>query len=510
MPVSGRLRRWVRDGGLAGLGLLTIVLAGLYMMRAGHERTVVATLTAGSQEGTRALLAEAMVAPARDRGVILKLVESHGSEDALDRVESGACDLALIQGGLAPRRLEAVRQVAALHAEPLHLLVKPEIVPQVTGALSKLEGRRVNLGEVGSGTYCLASAVLAFAGLQPSRYVAMHRTYAELMAENNQAALPDAVFTVSTLPSRLARHLVTRHGYRLIGLPFAEAFALSTLDERRSPASGDPANEVRREHVYDTVIPAFTYGVEPGVPSAPVHTMGTRLLLVARAGVSAEAVERLLDVLFASQFSRVVYPPLVPELLSLPAELEEHAGTNSYQHRAQPLSTGEFIDLAEKWFSMAGVTAGGAVCLWQWLRRRARLRQDRGFESYILKVANVERLAAEEELSAALDLPTLLNLRRELIRLKQEALGKFAARELEGEELMSGFLTHVSDTRGYLTRLILHQRDNLEEAARTQGRTPETLWNETVSAGAASRDAQLTATDAAPPQEDAALRPRGD
>jgi hypothetical protein len=386
-----------------------------------------------------------------------------------------------------PRRLAAVRQVAALHAEPLHLLVKPEIGPEVAARLSKLGGRRVNLGEPGSGTYCLASAVLAFAGLGPGRYVAERRGYAELMAEADPAALPDAVFTISTLPSRVARHLVARYGYRLVELPFAEAFALSTLDEGRSLPAGEPADEVRREHVYDAVIPAFTYGVEPGVPPGPTRTLGTRLLLVAHARVAEGVVGRLLDVLFASRLSQVVYPPLLPELLNLPPELEPHPGTTAYQNRAQPLSTGGFIDLAEKWFSMAGVTAGGAVCLWQWLRRRARRRQDRGFESYIVKVADVERRAAEQELSAGLDLPALLGLRRELARLKQEALEKFAAGDLEGEELMSGFLAHAGDTRTYITRLILHQRDNLEEDARLQGRAPEALWDEAVNSAPGPR-----------------------
>src|SRR5262249_42110514 len=142
-----------------------------------------------------------------------------------------------------------------------------------------------------------------------------------------------------------------------------------------------------------------------------------------------------------------------------------------------------FVDMAEKWFSMVGITAGGAVCLWQWLRRRARLRQDRGFEAYIVKVADIERRGAVQELSAELDLSALLELRPQLVRLKQEALAKFAAGELEGEALMSGFLTHVSDTSSYLTRLILHQRDNLEDAARIQGRSAEALWVEAVNRG---------------------------
>jgi hypothetical protein len=205
------------------------------------------------------------------------------------------------------------------------------------------------------------------------------------------------------------------------------------------------------------------------------------LVLVAHRRVSADAIGRLLDVTFASRFSQFVYPPLLPELLNLPPELELHAGATAYLHRNQPLITGDFIDMAEKWFSMAGVTAGATVCLWQWLRRRARSKRDQGFEAYILKVADIERRAAEQELSAALDLPVLLELRRELVRLKQEALEKFAAGELEGEALMSGFFTHVSDASTYLSRLILHQRDNLEDAARIQGRAAEALWDEALS-----------------------------
>jgi TRAP-type uncharacterized transport system substrate-binding protein len=488
MPVTRRVTRWMRDGGLAALGLLAIALVAIYVLRPERQPPFVLTLTAGSREGTRALLAEAMVEQAKARGIILRLVETHGSEEALDRLDTGGCDLAFLQGGLKPHGRDDVRQVAALHVEPLHLLVKPELEQAVAASLLKLKGRRINLGEAGSGTHCLASAGLAFAGLDPDGYVAEGRSYAELMAEVDSAKLPDAIFSVSTLPSRVARHLVARHGYRLVGLPFAEAFALSTLGESASIARGDPAAEVRREHTYDAIVPAFTYGVEPSVPPESMHTLGTRLLLVARKNVPAEAIGRLLDVIFASRFSQLVYPPLLPELLSLPPELEPHAGTTAYLRRNQPLFTGDFVDMAEKWFSMVGVTAGGAVCLWQWLRRRARLRQDRGFEAYIVKVADIERRAANQELSAELNLPVLLDLRRELVLLKQEALGKFAAGELEGEALMSGFLTHVSDTSLYLTRLILHQRDNLEDAARIQGRTPLALWDEAVNRVEAAPD----------------------
>jgi hypothetical protein len=66
--------------------------------------------------------------------------------------------------------------------------------------------------------------------------------------------------------------------------------------------------------------------------------------------------------------------------------------------------------------------------------------------------------------------------------IKGEALERFAEGELDGEELMSGFLAHASDARDFVMRLILHERDNLEEHARAQCRPAEALWIEAVGA----------------------------
>ena len=60
-------------------------------------------------------------------GLSLRIVGTRGSLEALSRVDSGELDLALVQGGLDPKFHPNVRQVAALHVEPMHLLVKEEI-----------------------------------------------------------------------------------------------------------------------------------------------------------------------------------------------------------------------------------------------------------------------------------------------------------------------------------------------------------------------------------------------
>ena len=130
--------------------------------------------------------------------------------------------------------------------------------------------------------------------------------------------------------------------------------------------------------------------------------------------------------------------------------------------------------------SILGVVAGGLFCLIQWLRRRFRRRRERSFEAYILQVARVERRALALSRAPTLDLAALLQLQEDLTQIKGEALERFADGELDGEELMSGFLVHASDTRDFLIRLILHERDNLEDHARAQRRPAEVLWNEAV------------------------------
>lgn len=117
-------------------------------------------------------------------------------------MEAGEVDAAMVQGGLELGDSAVLRQAAALHVEPQHPLVKPEIHGAVSGNLATLRGKVVNLGEPGRGSRVLASEVLEFSGLEPgSDFVASDLGYAELERETDRSRLPDAVFTVSTLPS---------------------------------------------------------------------------------------------------------------------------------------------------------------------------------------------------------------------------------------------------------------------------------------------------------------------
>jgi hypothetical protein len=308
----------------------------------------------------------------------------------------------------------------------------------------------------------------------------MSLTHRELQDIKSAEELPDAVITVASLPTPMIRHLVTTWGYRLVPIPFAEAFGLSEIDYDNGPTEVDPSKaraQVDRVHLHPTHVPAFTYGVDPAVPDATLPTFGARILVVTNRKTDPEAVKRLLESIFLSDFAEVARPPLETSLLDLPAEFPLHPGTVEFMQRNKPLIVGDAVDFLEKTSSLTGAVLGGLFVIWQWARRRYRRRRELGFESYLLKVTSIEQEALQLELASRLELAPLLSLQADLGRLKNEAMERFTDGELEGEGLMSGFLTHANDARDYLARLILHARSVVEKQARKQGLSPDAAWD---------------------------------
>jgi TRAP-type uncharacterized transport system substrate-binding protein len=466
-------------------------------------------MSGGSAEGLRHQIAKRLAGEAYQHGLSFTLSPASGSRDVLDQVDAHELDVAFVQGGLDPAFHPHVRQVAALHIEPLHLLVKPTLADQVDHNLAALKGKTLNLGPEGSGTHDLARDVLKFAGLKPDEpgrpgdYTLLTKTYAELRAETDSAQLADAVFTVSALPSPVARTLVIRHHYQLVHLPFGEAFALDALNSGTAEAiHSEPQTttlgDVSKVRIYPAQIPPFTYGVDPPTPPRAIATFGPRLLLVANENVPSRAVERVLETVFSSPFAQISEPPLTPTLLDTSPEYPLHDGAEEYRELNKPVLAGDVIDLLEKGTSLAGAILGALFFLWQWARQHLRRKRELGFESYMLKVAAIDERALALEMDARLEIKELLELQRELCRLKNEALARFAEGKLEGGEFMSGFISHVNDARNYLNRLILHERNNLEAQAANERRSAESLWNEAVAGLSVETPRAHNSTDGAP------------
>jgi TRAP-type uncharacterized transport system substrate-binding protein len=477
MIVSKIARHPYRGLGLATLALLAFALALLAFVRWQHESAPARlTISAGIFEGQSSEALEKFVRLAAPYHLDLRPVETSSSLDAIAQVDAGALDLAVVHGGSDFARDRNIRQVTSLQVLPLHLMVKDEIADAVASHLGALRGKVVDLGGgPETGTHRLAREILAFVGLhpgtgeQPGDYTVSTRPPLQLIAEPDRARLPDAVFLIAPLPSSVVRQLVVQQRYRLIPLPFRDAFALGAIndpDGQSSPASkaGTEAKRtILKEHIVDAVIPAFTYQADPGVPPAPLHTVGVTALLIANRRVDPEVVGRVLEALYQTRYAKIVHPPLDLHRLEEIPEVPWHPGASAHLARSKPILTGEFFSKLVDVTSIAGPICGGLLFLWQSLRQRSRLHREQSFEVYIARVSELERAALELERtqSAPLDPATLDRLWHELGQLKDEALTRFARGEMATEAMLTSFLTHVNDARAHLAHLIGRSRGDV-------------------------------------------------
>jgi TRAP-type uncharacterized transport system substrate-binding protein len=445
------------------------------------------TLTSGAAGSSRAAVARTLAREVSALGTEVEIVAEPSEGAELSNVDSGRVDFALVSGAFRAEQFQNVRQIAPLYVEALHLLVKRELAASLGASLAGLRGRAIDAGPLDGASAGLAGAVLAFAevqlaesgGSKAARLLALTpRELEELVRGGAAEKLPDAVFQLGTVPSRRVQELLDSGHYRLVPLPFADAIRMSALV--RPASTQGPSSEIERSAVVDTVIPGFVYGIDPASPSEPLHTLGTRLLLVAHKSVARATVERVLEAVFHSRFARIVEPPLDRSVLDLPRRLHLHSGTLEFKKLGQPMITAANVDEFSNTLSVLGAIAGGSIALWSAWQQRRRARSDQLFGEFIRRVAEVERKAVEIELSASQELAPLIALQRDLLQLQSEALERFAAGELGSQAALTDLLAPVNAARDHVGDLLLHVRENIEEGAQSQGKSPGAVWLEAV------------------------------
>jgi TRAP-type uncharacterized transport system substrate-binding protein len=449
-----RRRLWKQTLVAVVLLLVGVTLVWLWVALSPGQYSL--SITPGSPKTRRTKVAAALANQLKDEPVRLRVIATVGSEEALGKVNSHELDLALVQGGLSPRGLNNVRQVAALYTEPLHLLVKKNLEAAVVHDLAALRGKRINLSQHGSGTYLLSRAVLDFAGLKlredggAGDYIPEMRDKCQLavLGQKILAApawqrpelskqLPDAIFLVESTPSDVAQVLIRAANYRLVPLPFAEAFALTEFNDAR-PAT----MQLEPAFIKATEIPPYLYQVTPAVPRRRCATLGTRLLLVAHKDVPAAAVNRLLKTIYESHFALATHPQ---SLSGNSPEFPLHPGAVAYRDRDQPLVSRETLDVLAKlttfWLFLS------ATCF---AVRRYFLRdRTKRFVYYLREFTQLDLVARGIE--AATEAPAepvqrVAYLEDRLSRLKAQMIEEFSDCKLYREGTMGTVMSLISDT----------------------------------------------------------------
>ena len=251
-------------------------------------------------------------------------------------------------------------------------------------------------------------------------------------------------------PSDLVRRLVVQFGYRLVPLPFGDAFRLTALRHAARPAPGEA---IRNENIVDATIPAYAYQASPVVPPQAIASLGLRVLLMTNSRMDHATVAKVLDLMIASRFAEAMQPSLDAGIVRQHAEVPWHPGAIEYRRRDDPVITSERLSLLSNALQILLPAGGTILLLWGWLRNRVLIRRELRFDRFIALVSGVERRALELSEREIQDHHAIRQLHRELCTIKDAALERVTAGEGSDSALVTSLFAHISDVRELLAHL---------------------------------------------------------
>ncbi|WP_221358445.1 TAXI family TRAP transporter solute-binding subunit [Streptomyces beigongshangae] len=208
------------------------------------------------------------------------LRQSEGSQENVERVATGKADFTIAaadavdkyrtEGG---RGADLLRGCARLYDDYVHV-----VVPRGSsvGSVAELKGKRVGVGQAGSGVLLIAEEVLRAAELDPKKDIRPQYLGIADAPRKLEKGEIDAFFWSGGLPTGAVADLSDRFD---IGLVPIDADLVAKL---HPPGT-------RLGHYRPAIMPADAYGKAQGGTAVP--TMAVANLLVTRAGTDAKLTE---------------------------------------------------------------------------------------------------------------------------------------------------------------------------------------------------------------------------
>ncbi|MGO8995747.1 MAG: TAXI family TRAP transporter solute-binding subunit [Polyangiaceae bacterium] len=426
-----------------GLGAL---LVAVLLAVAGHSvyqlipRHYTLTITGGDIVTNRHYLARLLQGEARKQNITLIVKPAEDTVSALKMVSEGKLDLAFIPGGLSTV-FPNVEHVATVAPEMVHLLVKPGIQ-----GMGDLRGRSINLGAKDSDTRDIGLTLAEFAGYAENiDYVETNYTPEQLLALPPNK-MPDAIITVSSVPSYLVEILVRERHYEVMEIPFPESLAL------------------RHGWAANGQILAYTYSPSPPVPPKTIQTVAVNMHLLANAKVDPAAIEKLLEVLYGPSLASLMRQPLDESKITVSSGYPISAGMTAYLTRNESIITVESWNKLTSLFGLVMSFSGMGIVVIRWFRGKEPkpVFHDDEFHQYLVDVATVERSAFTMETSGKLDPSELRRMREQLGGLRATVIERYPRVALKDPFLFDRCVASVRASHEHVGRL-------LSQAEQTRG-----------------------------------------
>ncbi len=243
------------------------------------------TLGTGQLTGTYSEFGRALAKISGDKGLPFHAYPSAGSVENAVAIQQGRLDFGIVQSDVAEAFYEGIegqqlplqdlRSVASLWPEVVHIVT---LEGSGIRSLADLEGKRLSVGQLGSGTRLNAVAIGRVADFRFSDFADVRETVlAESIAELEEGEV-DAIFVTEAVPSRSLQDLTQRRD-----------------DVRFVPLDPATLRQLTSDHFayYGVTVPARTY---PGQEQA-FRALGLAAVMVTHAQASDDLVTGLLDLL---------------------------------------------------------------------------------------------------------------------------------------------------------------------------------------------------------------------
>jgi hypothetical protein len=252
------------------------VFAVFWFFHSAPPHTI--TITTGPVGSAFHRAAEKYVKILARSGVKLNILSSEGSLENLKRLgdPSFRVDIGFVQGGVTNgMNTDKLVSLGSVAYEPL-LVFYRSATP--VDFLSELNGKRLAIGPVGSGTRSLALALLAANGIKPGGATVLLDLDAEGATKALLASNVDAVFLTSDSAS-------TQNMRQLLRTPDIRLFDFTQAD-----------GYTRRIHYLNKLeLPKGSIDLGENIPAHDVYLIGPTVELIARANLHPALIDLLLE-----------------------------------------------------------------------------------------------------------------------------------------------------------------------------------------------------------------------
>ena len=281
------------------MGLIAALFAGIWFILPQPPQTL--TIVTGFPDGLYSQFANHLKIELAKEKITLQIRNTGGSVDNLALINdpNSGIDLAIVQSGVGdPVKYPELLSLAGIFYEPLWVWYRQPAFAKEGGALtqlSQLQGKRISIGNDGSGTQILSNAILKLNEINAD-LVKLEKLKPDEAIEKLQKGELDVAFIVAAGEAPILKKFYQIPGIRLMNFDQAEAYTrvLPYLDR--------------------IDIPRGIISIAHDQPKQDIRTIASTATLVARNDINPATVSLLLGASYdiLRNYSRLQKPGQFP------------------------------------------------------------------------------------------------------------------------------------------------------------------------------------------------------